>query len=146
MNIQKTTKSAARYFFLSSFPLNFLPFLSILFFTFLSWCDFRAQRMSFFIHMASTFGWYVFKLNKGRIFRWFIFLTGQVELSTCCNTKAKAHTMVITTNLGQWRPTERKECYRIQSIKSSVPVCFSFLLVAYLLRLSYFMRQPQSWF
>ena len=62
MNIQKTIKSATQYFFLSSFPLNFLPFLSILFFSFLSWCDFRAQGMSFIIHMASTFGWDVFKL------------------------------------------------------------------------------------
>ena len=64
MNIQKTTKSATQYSFLSS-----LPFLSILFFSFLSWCDFQAQRMSFFIHMASTFGWYVFTLYKGKIFR-----------------------------------------------------------------------------
>lgn len=50
-----------------------------------------------------------------------------IKLSTCWKTKAKAHAMVLTTNLGQWRPTERKECGRIQSIKSSVPACFSFL-------------------
>ena len=66
MNI-KTIKSATQHFFLSSSLLNFLPFLFILSFSFLSWCDFRAQRMSFFIQMASTFGWYICFKKPGYI-------------------------------------------------------------------------------
>lgn len=88
--------------------------------------------MSFFIQMASTFS-QVSGLS-------------QVKLSTCCNTKAKAHAMVLTRNLGQGRTTEKKECGRILSITLSVLACFSFLLVAYFLRLSYLRDHPINGF
>lgn len=126
------------------FLLTFFPFFLFCFSLFLAGVIFGLRGCLFsFIWLQLSAGMFS-NLIKGEYSDDSFF--SLVKLSTCCNTKAKAHTMVITTNLGQWRPTERKECDRIQSIKSSVPACFSFLLVAYLLRLSYFMRQPQSWF